>query len=181
MKITSIQAAKELNISVRRIRALIDQGHLPAEKIGRDWIINQADLERVRERKPGRPKMRKTWIQDIIQFAPGHEMYIHRKEGGTQYDVYDPGDSQFTRLLSEAGLTEGDLLICPHAIRCGDSGCSVLDPFESLEAALEWIKINQNDFYFVKNTHPELKRRFPQIPVQLHPKEIENAFGINKK
>ena len=53
--LTTKEAAKELRLSVRRIQALIGTGKLPAQKIGRDWIIRKADLDLVRVRKPGRP------------------------------------------------------------------------------------------------------------------------------
>ena len=53
--LTTKEAAKELRLSVRRIQALISAGKLPAQKIGRDWIIRKADLDLVRVRKPGRP------------------------------------------------------------------------------------------------------------------------------
>lgn len=52
-------AARELGITVQRVRVLIREGRLPAQKLGRDWIIRWADLDLVRERKPGRPKVRK--------------------------------------------------------------------------------------------------------------------------
>ena len=49
------EAAKELGITVQRLRVLIREGRLPAQKLGRDWIIRKSDLELVRIRKPGRP------------------------------------------------------------------------------------------------------------------------------
>ncbi len=54
--LTTNEAAEILNISPRRVRALIHAGRLPAEKHGRDWAIKPADLELVKVRKPGRPK-----------------------------------------------------------------------------------------------------------------------------
>jgi len=54
--ITVKQASKNLKVSDRRVRALIQAGRLPAQKIGRDWIINEKDLKKVMDRKPGRPK-----------------------------------------------------------------------------------------------------------------------------
>ena len=54
--ITADQAGEILKISDRRVRALIQAGRLPAQKIGGGWIINEKDLERVKHRKPGRPK-----------------------------------------------------------------------------------------------------------------------------
>jgi excisionase family DNA binding protein len=52
--ITTKEAAKELGVTVRRVQALIKAGRLRAKKMGRDWIIRMADLDKVRVRKPGR-------------------------------------------------------------------------------------------------------------------------------
>jgi excisionase family DNA binding protein len=53
--ITSKEASEELGITVRRVLALIKAGKLPAQKLGRDWVIRRSDLDFVRVRKPGRP------------------------------------------------------------------------------------------------------------------------------
>jgi excisionase family DNA binding protein len=50
------QAAKILGINASRVRQLILSGRLPAQKLGRDWIIQEKDLKKVSHRKPGRPK-----------------------------------------------------------------------------------------------------------------------------
>lgn len=50
------QVAERLNVSERRIRQFIAQGRLPAIKLARDWMIKEKDLEKVKDRKPGRPK-----------------------------------------------------------------------------------------------------------------------------
>lgn len=55
-KITTTQAAVALNVSQRRVQALITAGRLPATRIGRDLLIEARDLERVRVRKSGRPR-----------------------------------------------------------------------------------------------------------------------------
>ncbi len=54
--ITTAQAATILQVSRRRVEALINAKRLPAEKIGRDWLIRPEDLELVKVRRPGRPK-----------------------------------------------------------------------------------------------------------------------------
>ena len=55
-KITAKQAAEKLNVNDSRIRQLILSGKLPAEKYGNLWLIDEQDLELVKERKPtGRP------------------------------------------------------------------------------------------------------------------------------
>lgn len=53
--ISTKQAARILGVSPRRVRALITSGRLPAKMVGRDWLIEKPDLERVMVRKPGRP------------------------------------------------------------------------------------------------------------------------------
>ena len=53
--LTTTQAAKRLGITPRRLRVLIEQNRLPAQKVGRDWLIAEADLALVAERKAGRP------------------------------------------------------------------------------------------------------------------------------
>ena len=55
-ELTTNEAAVILNISPRRVRALIRAGRLPAEKHGRDWAIKPEDLKLVKVRKPGRPR-----------------------------------------------------------------------------------------------------------------------------
>lgn len=57
--ITTAEAAKELVVTPARVRVLIREGRLKAKTIGEGnrstHLILRADLEAVRERKPGRP------------------------------------------------------------------------------------------------------------------------------
>lgn len=53
--LTTREAAEKLNISMRRVRALIESGSLPSTQYGRDHLIKESDLELVKDRKPGRP------------------------------------------------------------------------------------------------------------------------------
>ena len=54
--ITTKEAAARLNVSVRRVQALIAAGRLPAEKIGNTFAIKESDLKAVNGRKNGRPQ-----------------------------------------------------------------------------------------------------------------------------
>jgi excisionase family DNA binding protein len=54
--LTTKEAAARLGISVMRVQQLIWDGRLPAEKIGRDYVIKEDDLKLVADRKPGRPR-----------------------------------------------------------------------------------------------------------------------------
>lgn len=54
--ISSAEAAEKLGVHITRVQVLIRQGRLPAQKVGRNYVINEDDLKLVKERKPGRPK-----------------------------------------------------------------------------------------------------------------------------
>lgn len=62
--ITTGEAAERLGVTIRRIQALITDGRLPAQKIGRDYLIKEDDLKLVEDRKPGRPSNKKTSNSD---------------------------------------------------------------------------------------------------------------------
>jgi len=54
--LTTKEAAEILGVNRSRVRQLILAGRLKAEKFGRDWLINESDLDGVRDRKSGRPQ-----------------------------------------------------------------------------------------------------------------------------
>ncbi|MCI0338817.1 MAG: helix-turn-helix domain-containing protein [Acidobacteria bacterium] len=58
--LTTNEAAKRLGVTVQRVHALIRDGRLPAELLGRDYVIREEDLALVAVRKPGRPKKAQT-------------------------------------------------------------------------------------------------------------------------
>lgn len=43
--IDTVEAAKRLGVSPRRVRQLIDEKRLPATKVGRSYIIDPADVD----------------------------------------------------------------------------------------------------------------------------------------
>lgn len=53
--VTVQEAAKELAIDPSRVRELIHAGDLPAERLGGRWVMSIENLERVRNRRAGRP------------------------------------------------------------------------------------------------------------------------------
>jgi len=53
--ISTKEASNKLGLSLRRVQALITSGRLPAQKIGNSFVIQERDLELVKERKVGRP------------------------------------------------------------------------------------------------------------------------------
>lgn len=50
-----LEAAEKLGVSRWRVNQFINEGRLPAQKIGRSYVIKEGDLELVRKRKVGRP------------------------------------------------------------------------------------------------------------------------------
>jgi len=63
--LTTKQAAKALGVSAPRVRQLILAGRLPAVKFGRDLMILEADLDLVRVRKPGRPRKKLSYDDEV--------------------------------------------------------------------------------------------------------------------
>jgi excisionase family DNA binding protein len=53
--ITTAAVAEELGVTPNRVRALIQAGRLEAHQVGREWLIERAAVDAVRQRKPGRP------------------------------------------------------------------------------------------------------------------------------
>jgi excisionase family DNA binding protein len=64
--ISSKEAAKKLGVSIRRVQALITSGKLPAQKIGNSYVVQEKDLELVKNRQPGRPP-RKSGNQHFVR------------------------------------------------------------------------------------------------------------------
>lgn len=65
--LTTSEVASRLNVSLRRVRQLIEEGRLPSQQFGRDHLIKESDLKLVEDRKPGRPQ--KTASKKAVQQA----------------------------------------------------------------------------------------------------------------
>lgn len=68
------EASQRLNLSVRRVQALIAAGRLPARKIGNSFAIKESDLKVLDGRTNGRPASGATkgdnnWSEIIDRFA----------------------------------------------------------------------------------------------------------------
>jgi excisionase family DNA binding protein len=53
--LTTREVATRLNVSLRRVRQLIEEGRLPSQQFGRDHLIKEGDVKLVADRKRGRP------------------------------------------------------------------------------------------------------------------------------
>ena len=58
--LTTEEAAVALGVTPARIRQLITEGKLPAQRFGRAHVIRETDLSLVEDRKVGRPPNAKT-------------------------------------------------------------------------------------------------------------------------
>ena len=56
MTLTTKEAADRLGVSLGRVHQLIKEERLPADKKGRDYLIEEKDLRLVSNRKVGRPR-----------------------------------------------------------------------------------------------------------------------------
>ncbi len=68
------EAAERLGVNERRVRQLIELDRLPAEKVGRQWIIDSRDVDEMRatDRPAGRPySSRNAWA--LLILAAGRE------------------------------------------------------------------------------------------------------------
>lgn len=53
--LTTKEVAARLGVTIKRVQAMIRDERLPAVKVGRDYLVLEADLSLVADRKPGRP------------------------------------------------------------------------------------------------------------------------------
>jgi excisionase family DNA binding protein len=53
--LTTKEVAERLGVSLRRVQAMITAGRLSAQKMGRDYFVQESDLKLVEGRKSGRP------------------------------------------------------------------------------------------------------------------------------
>lgn len=63
--LTTKQAAEKLGVSVRRVQALITNGKLKAQKIGRDYMIDASTLDSLKKGKAGRPTKLPKDLEDM--------------------------------------------------------------------------------------------------------------------
>ena len=60
-------AARRLGLSVGRTRKLVEDGRIRATRIGRTWVVKEADMQAYerKERKPGRPLWGNWLFEDL--------------------------------------------------------------------------------------------------------------------
>lgn len=70
--LTTREVSERLGVSRPRILVLIQSGRMPAQKVGRDWLIDPAALARFKNRPQGNYKLSLEQIAEIKnQFIKG--------------------------------------------------------------------------------------------------------------
>lgn len=61
IKLLSVaEVAERLGVTRARVNQFINEQRLPAQRIGRSFVINEQDLKLIQDRKVGRPLKRKS-------------------------------------------------------------------------------------------------------------------------
>lgn len=137
------EAAKVLGVSARRIRALLENGHLPGRQVGGRWLLSSRDVEQ-RRRVPhegGRPlSQASAWhilavlsgAEDSLSELPAPARSRARSRAR---DIRKPGEieSKWPRLLANRARSISfyghpsvlaDLLADPRLVRSGVSAAA---------------------------------------------------------
>jgi excisionase family DNA binding protein len=88
-KISVAEAAAHLGVNVQRVHQRIADGSLPAERVGHQWAINEADLARLDRRPAGRPLSPKSaWVlARMAAFAAAESAAPHAAAPVAQADA----------------------------------------------------------------------------------------------
>jgi len=90
--LTTSEAAKRLGVSVTRVQALINERRLPAQKIGRDFMIREFDLVLVGAREVGRTpaQVQLTYWSSLNDFIRKKDISLRTPEAKAQrYVVFE--------------------------------------------------------------------------------------------
>ena len=58
--LTTGEVAEKSNISIRRVRRLIEIGNLPSTEQGGDYLIKESEIKLVKDDKSGRPSKKQS-------------------------------------------------------------------------------------------------------------------------
>lgn len=77
------QAAKELKVSASRVRKMISDGVIKAEKVGYSWSIPESEVATrlATKGKAGRPKKRIDNCEESYDCIDLHDVYLRLKDG----------------------------------------------------------------------------------------------------
>ena len=115
MKITTKQAAEMMGVSERRVRGMIEEGTIRAEKVGRDWSIDSASIPTAR--MVGRPKK----DQDL----PEPRVFI-------SYSWSSDEHKDFVRSIADRLINDHiDVVIDQYDLKPGNDGYAFMESMVS--------------------------------------------------
>lgn len=100
--ISVAEAAKRLGVHVQRIHQRIADGSLPAERIGRQWVIDESAVARLDRNSPGRPlSARSAWI--LAALASGDQKIVSAVAPSDR----SRGNARLRHILEKASKANG--------------------------------------------------------------------------
>lgn len=103
------EAAETLGVSLRRVQQLIKSGVIPATKFGRDYLIDEADLSKVRVyAKRGRPK-KETGDRETRETGNKSLENLTKPQIQAEKSESEIASQNFTKLYISPQLQERDL------------------------------------------------------------------------
>ena len=107
------EAAERLGVNVQRVHQLVAEGALPAERVGRHWILEEADLVRLDRRPPGRPLSPKSaWALAIMAAVDAGSPALEKASSRALSRIAAPDRSKararLRALLDESQFSPGD-------------------------------------------------------------------------
>ena len=162
MKLMGVgDAAAALGVSSRRVRQMLSHGTLVGQQVGRTWVVDRADLELFRRRRPavGRPwQPASAWA--LLAVASGRAAHLSPSQRARARRRLDAGLEHFLgRLAVRADLRRyyahpsvvGMLAATPDVVR---SGVSAADHYQ-----MDLVAVGEYEGYVRASELPDLVDR----------------------
>jgi excisionase family DNA binding protein len=156
-QVSVAEVAKRLGVGVQRVHQRIADGSLPAERVGSQWVVNEADILPLSDRRgPGRPlSPRSAWALVAIAAAQA-------PEGPYQ----EPSSASWLRALAPAERS--------RAKRRLNDLLAVLPSDPSSEAYADAVPI------LAARLRSLLRNRADRRPYRASPRDLEDIRGDDR-
>ena len=99
------QAAELLHVSSTRVRALIANGVLPAQKVGNAWVIREEDVQDRLASNPGSGRPRNSSRQEK---AVQDDLRAEKTEAESLHGIYDMCKKTFSQRPSASAIASAE-------------------------------------------------------------------------
>lgn len=162
MSVVSVaEAAKQLDVSPRRVRQLLAAGRLPGQQLGRTWVIERVSLDELRRAGAGRPwSPRSAWAvfgsvgRGDSELSPversrarrrladnGLAGLVHQLRSRADRSDFYVHPAALARIVREVGVVRGGVSAAP-------------------EHDLDLIAVESAEIYIRESKLPDLAERF---------------------